>query len=318
METLIFFVKNTKNILIDLPAPLVHGITSIPKVNAGEVRNTGIELSLLWDDKIGNVHYFIGGNFAYVKNKVTKFRGDVSAINGTNMILEGQPINIQYVMKVDRLVQTDEDLAYVKSLADKNPNYYRVYARPEKGDFLYADTNGDGDLTADDRVKIGNGTNPTSVYGANFGVSWNGFDFSCLLQGVGGLIQYWNGNDAARFVPWVRRGSLLNKTITDGRWYEGRPDKATYPRLLVNGDYKNNQPSDFWLEDKSYLKIKNIQLGYTIPKAITQKWLLQTCRIYASIDNALTFTKYRGLDPEVNGTNYPTFRMTTVGINLTF
>ena len=314
-----FFIKNTKDILIDLPAPLVHGNASIPRVNAGEVRNTGGELSLTWNDKIGELRYFVGGNLGLVKNELTKFRGDVKVISGTDLLLEGQPIKIQYVMKVDRLVQTDADMAYVQSLVDKNSTYFRTYTRPQKGDLLYADTNNDGELNADDRIMIGNGPNPTATFGFNFGASWKGFDFSCLLQGVEGLKVYWGGiGDAAVFVPIVRRGNQLNKTIADGRWYEGRTDKATFPRLLNNTDQRNIVASDFWMEDKSYLRVKNIQLGYTLPRTISQKLLLESFRIYGSIDNALTWTKYRGLDPEVSGTNYPTIRMTTFGVNLTF
>jgi TonB-linked SusC/RagA family outer membrane protein len=322
------FVKNTEGILIDLPAPLVHGTSSIPKKNAAEVRNTGTELNLTWSDKIGNVNYFIGGNFSYIRNEVTKFKGSESSISGTNMILEGEPINIQYVLQVDRLIQTDADLAIVQSMVDKNPDAFASYKRPEKGDFLYKDVSGvgpdglpdgvpDGKITDADRVKIGNGTNPTVTYGINFGFDWKGLDFSCLLQGIGGLKVYWSGMDAAVFQPQVRRGNQINKTIADGRWYEGRTD-ATYPRLLEYNDSRNIVASDFWLQDKSYMRVKNVQLGYTFPRHLTQKILLETLRIYVSIDNALTFTNYQGLDPEVSGTRYPTIRTTTFGINFTF
>ncbi|MDR1675672.1 MAG: TonB-dependent receptor [Tannerella sp.] len=321
------FVKNTKGILIDLPAPLVHGNASVPRKNAAEVRNAGGELNLTWNDKIGNVGYFIGGNFSYIKNEVTKFKGKESSISGTNMILEGEPINIQYVLLVDRLIQTDEDLAIVQAMVDKNPDAFASYRRPEKGDFLYKDVSGvgedglpdgipDGKITDADRVKIGNGTNPTITYGINFGLSWKGFDFSGLLQGIGGLQVYWDGADGAAFTPLVARGRQINKTIADGRWYEGRTD-AVYPRLL-NSDNRNYVASDFWLQDKSYMRVKNIQLGYTLPRRLSKQILLETLRIYASIDNALTFTNYQGLDPEVNGTRYPTIRTTTFGINLTF
>ena len=319
-----FFVKDTRDILIDLPAPLVRGNASIPRVNAGEVRNTGIELTLSWSDTAGNVRYFVEGNFGFVKNKLTKFKGEESTISGTNMLLEGHPINVQYVMKVDRLVQTDEDLAYVQSLVDKKPDYFRSYIRPEKGDFLYADTNGDGDLTADDRVMIGNGPNPTVTYGVNLGAGWKGFDFSCLFQGVSGMTIYWNylrgdgGADATRYLSTIKNGSHINKTVSDGRWYEGRPDKATFPRSLSDSDHRNDVASDFWMVDRAYLRIKNIQLAYTVPKTISQKFLLENLRFYMSVDNALTFTKFPGLDPERTETDYPTFRMTSFGVNLTF
>lgn len=312
-----FFVKNTKDILIDLPAPLVHGNATIPKTNAGEVRNRGIELNLTWNERIGQVDYFVGGNFTYVKNEVTKFKGEESSITGTNMILEGQPINIQYVLSVDRIVQTEEDLALVQAMVDANPDAFAQYKRPELGDFLYKDTNGDGRITSDDRIMVGNGTNPTTTYGFNFGASWKGFDFSCILQGAAGLKVYWNGQDGGSYWPLIRRGNQINKTIADGRWIPGRTD-ATYPRLLDYTDGRNSVASDFWVQDKSYMRVKNIQLGYTVPRRLSRNIMLETIRCYVSIDNALTFTDYKGLDPEVEGTKYPTMRLTTFGVNLTF
>ncbi|MDR1153578.1 MAG: TonB-dependent receptor [Bacteroidales bacterium] len=315
-----FFVKTTKDILIDLPAPLVHGSSSIPRTNAGEVRNTGLEFTLSWNDRAGDVRYFIEGNFGYVKNRLTRFKGEEMTISGTNVLLEGQPINIQYVMKVDRLVTTDEDLAYVQSLADKTPNYFRTYLRPEKGDFLYADTNGDDDLTADDRIMMGNGTNPTVTYGARLGASWKGVDFSCLLQGVAGYNVYFTAWEHASYFSTVVLGHHINKTVADGRWYEGRPDKATFPKLRAHSvdANRNNTASDFWMVDRSYFRVKNIQLGYTVPKTVSQKILLENIRFYMSIDNALTFTKFPGLDPERGDIGYPTFRITSFGVNLTF
>lgn len=311
------FVKNTEGILIDLPAPLVHGTASIPRQNAAKVRNAGVELNLSWNDKIGAVNYFIGGNLSFIKNKVTKFKGEESSISGTNMIVEGEPINIQYLLSVDRIVQTDADLALVQAMVDNDPQAFAAYKRPEKGDFLYKDINKDGKINDLDRIKTGNGTNPVTSYGVSFGANWKGIDFSCLLQGVGGLKVHWGGGDGGAFLPAVRYGYQLNKTITDGRWYEGRTD-AIYPRLLEYTDTRNTMASDFWIQDKSYMKVKNIQLGYTFPKPLTRKILMETLRFYASVDNALTFTSYQGLDPEVSGTQYPTMRMVTFGINLTF
>jgi TonB-linked SusC/RagA family outer membrane protein len=324
------FVKNTTGILIDLPAPLVHGASSIPKKNAAKVRNTGAEVNLTWNDRIGEVDCFVGGNFTYVKNKVTKFKGREMSISGTNLLVEGQPIKIQYVFQVDRIVQTAEDLALVQRMVDADPQAFASYKRPELGDFLYKDVSGlgadglpdgipDGKITDADRVMAGNGTNPTTTYGFSFGAGWKGVDFSCLLQGVGGLLVNWNGgDDAGVFRPVVTYGNQINRTIADGRWYEGRPDAATYPRLLEHADNRNSIASDFWLEDKSFLRVKNIQLGYTFPKKLSGAVKIETLRLYGSVENALTFTKFRGLDPEVDKTAYPNLRLLTFGINLTF
>ena len=316
-----FFVKNTKDILIDLPAPDVRGLASVPRQNVGKVRNTGIEITLSWNDKIGEVGYFVTGNYTYVKNKLTKFKGEESTINADRtMLLEGKPINVLYMMKVDRLVQTDADLAVVQAMVDKNPNAFSSYTRPVKGDYLYQDTDGDGVLTPDDRVIIGNGPNPTSVYSGHFGVNWKGFDFSCLLQGVNDVKSYMAYWSSSAYYPNVRSGCIMNKDIMDGRWYEGRTD-ATFPRLLDYNDSRNRVESDKWVGDRSYLRVKNIQLGYMVPKTVSQKFYVENLRVYVSIDNAWLFTKYPGLDPEsynVEMATYPTVRMTSIGVNLTF
>jgi TonB-linked SusC/RagA family outer membrane protein len=310
-----YFVKTTEDILIDLPAPLVHGTTNIPATNAATVRNNGIELNLGWNDKIGDIKYNVGLNYTYVKNEVTKFKGDIKSIDNNRLLLEGHPIHAAYVLSVDRIIQTDEDLALVQAMIDKDPSAFAAYGRPGKGDFLYKDANEDGKINDDDRNPVGNGPNPTSTYGINLGVAWKGIDFSCLLQGIVGLKQYTLGDS---YRPIIRKGWMINKDISDGRWYEGRTDVATQPRFLVDGDSRNIRASDHWVQDKSYMRVKNIQIGYTFPKKLTEKAMIQTLRVYSSIDNALTFTKYKGLDPEINGVGYPPLRQVTFGVNVTF
>lgn len=310
-----YFIKKTKNILIDLPAPLVHGTSVIPATNAATVRNNGLEINLGWNDKIGEVSYNIGLNYTYVKNKVVKYKGDVKDIKSNGLLQEGHPILAAYVLSVDRIVQTDEDLALVQGIVDQNPNAFSAYGRPEKGDFLYKDTNSDGLIDDEDRITVGNGPNPTSTYGINLGVAWKGIDFSCLLQGIGGYKAYILGG---WYQPTVRRGYMINQDIADGRWYEDRTDEASQPRLLLDGNTRNSRPSDHWVQDKSYMRVKNIQLGYTFSNRTSGKAMLQSLRIYTSIDNAFTFTKYKGLDPEIDGLGYPPLRQIAFGLNVTF
>ncbi len=310
-----YFIKDTKGILISLPAPLVHGTSTVPSQNVAEVRNNGFEINLDWKDKIGEVGYSIGGNFSYIQNKVTKFRGKTSSVSGTNMILEGRPINVQYVLAVDRIVQTQEDLDYVAGMVENNSAAFASYTRPELGDFLYKDTDGDGKITPADRIEVGKGTNPLVSYGINLGASWKGLDFFALLQGVSGIKVYYQ-NDSWRYT--IRHGLQINKVIADGRWYEGRTD-ATYPRLLENGDARNTQPSDAYIFDKSYVRIKNLQLGYTLPTDISKRFAVEKMRIFSSIENPFTFTDFVGLDPEIeSNVNYPTIKLYSLGINLTF
>ena len=311
-----WYTKNTEGILISLPAPLEHGTSTVPNQNAGKVRNRGVEFDINWNDHIGKVGYNIGFNMSYVRNTVTRFQGDVSSINGVYKIQEGRPINQLYVLTVDRIVRDQADLDYVQSLVAKNPDYFATYQRPELGDFLYADANGDGKLDADDRVEIGHGNLPALTYGVNLGLNWRGFDFGMLLQGVGDYQVYYN-NQAFRFVTVM--GQSLNKDITDNAWTPENPYNSKYPILRNNANGKNNIASDAFVHSAAYLRCKNIQLGYTVPRDITRKFSVSRLKVYASIDNLFTITSFPGLDPEIGANvGYPSLRQHSVGIDISF
>jgi TonB-linked SusC/RagA family outer membrane protein len=327
--TIDYFHKRTKDILIELPAPLVHGSTDIPKQNSAIVTNQGVEFTLGWQDKIGDFSYGINGNFTYVKNIVNKFKGRDKggmSIDGANVIWEGHSINSQYLLRVDRIIQTDEDLQLVQQIIDNAKQLYgnniaenQIFSsgKPEKGDFLYKDTNGDGLINLDDREIVSDGPNPKFQFGLNLNASYKGLDFSVLFQGQAGAKIYWQ-NDLANTAS-VRYGYQMNKEVVEGRWYEGRTTSAEYPRLLEYSNNKNKQMSDFYLQDLSFLKIRNIQLGYTLPKSIVSKTSLERIRVYGSLENFFTFTSFRGFDPELGGTlGYPTMKNVVVGINVSF
>ncbi len=308
--------KNTKGILVSLPASLEHGTSLVPNQNAGEVNNRGFEFDVNWNDNIGKVAYFVGFNMGFVRNKVTKFQGDVSSINGVYKTQEGKPINQIYVMSVDRIVRDQTDLDYVQSLVDKNPDYFATYQRPELGDFLYADTNHDGKLDSNDRIEIGYGSLPRLTFGANLGASWNGFDFSMLFQGVGDNPVYYN-NQAFRFVTVM--GQSLNKDITDNAWTPENPYNSKYPILRNNSNGKNNIASDAFVHNASYIRCKNLQFGYTVPRKVTRKFFVENLKVYVSLDNLFTITDFPGLDPEVAaGVGYPAVRQYSFGLNVSF
>ncbi len=321
--TVEYFHKKTEDILIDLPAPLVNGNATIPRQNAGIVVNKGVEISLGWQDKIKDFSYFVNGNITFINNKVTKFKGNESAITNADMIKEGYSINVQYGYVVDRIVQTQQDLDFVQQLVDNTPidpstgKPKKTFPsnRPELGDLLYKDLNGDGVINDDDRTIIGNGATPKCTFGVNLGGAYKGFDFSVLLQGVTGVETYWLDN---YFRPVVRHSYQLNKKIADGRWYEGIQGSARYPRLLEFSDNRNTLISDFWIQNRSFLKIKNIQLGYTFTRTAFPSLPIERVRIYGSLENFFTFTKYDGLDPEVSGVDYSSMRQAVIGVNLSF
>ena len=321
--TLDLFDKDTRNILIKLPAPILVGNASLPTQNSARVNNKGVELSLKWRDRVGDFNYFISGNGSYVRNRVTSYKGDEATISGVNMIKEGYPINVQYVLAVDRIIQTNDDLMLVKLMQKNAPtdpatgqqkNPFAAYGTPELGDFLYKDLNNDGIIDENDRYAVGNGNTPTWIYGFQFGFDWKGMDFSALFQGVAGYEVMWKDSFNMGYLNY---GGKINKEIAEGAWRPGRTD-ATFPRLLTRTNTINDQPSDFWVEDKSYLRLKNVQLGYTFPSAWMTKAGISKLRLYVAGENLLTFTEYRGIDPEVGGTTYPTLRQYIFGINLTF
>lgn len=324
--TLEYFVKNTKDILISLPAPLVHGNASIPSQNSAKVRNKGFELTLNWSDKVNDFRYNVGANLTFVDNKVTKFKGDEASISGSVMIKEGLPINTEYVLLVDRIIQTQEDLDLVEELAQKymeytdangktqRTYYFDKYKKPQLGDVLYKDMNGDNILSDDDRVTRGHGNKPRLYFGLNLGCEYKGFDFSMLLSGTGSYkVQYQTMHTTN--IP--ASAYNIGKEVAEGRWYEGRTTPASYPRFLVN-DSRNTRYSDLWETDRAYVKIKNIQLGYTLPKKWMNAVSLNRVRVFCSLENFFTFSNYVGMDPETSGLTYPSIRQASFGLNVSF
>ena len=316
--TLEYFSRITKDILIDLPAARVHGNASLPRQNAAEVSNKGVEVSLTWNDRVGkDFRYNIGVNATHIKNNVEKFKGpDVKSLDNNRMIMEGYAINTLFALEMDRLVTTQADLDYIQSLVDNSPGKTVFpYGRPQLGDVLYKDTDGNGLINDDDRVAIGTGRNPKWTYGLSLGASWKGIDFSMLMQGVAGIKDVYHSN---LYRSVVRMGYQLNQDVIDNRWYEGRTTPATYPRLLDFADTRNDRVSTLWIADKDYLKIRNLQLGYTLPSEWIQKLQVDRLRIYGSLENFFTFTNWKGYDPEVSGVTYPSMREAVIGINVTF
>lgn len=318
-----FYNKDTRNILIALPAPLVRGTASVPPVNSARVNNKGLEAQVNWQHAVNAFNYFLGVNLTFNRNLVTRFRGDDYTLSGTQMIKEGLPINTHYVMTVDRIVETETDLAYIQQLRDNAPfdpanptqrlNPF-PYGVPQLGDFLYKDLNGDGLINDQDRQNVGQGPNPRFFYSFNVGGSYKGFDASVFFDGVSGRFTHFF-NDY--YNPILRQTRIINREIADGRWYEGRTSPATFPRLLIN-DNRNTQPSDFYVQEMSFLRIRNIQLGYTFPESIQNKLRTSRLRIYTTLENFFTFTNYSGLDPEVEGIQYPVMKQVVFGVNLSF
>ena len=191
-------------------------------------------------------------------------------------------------------------------------NPFASYGRPELGDILYKDMNDDHIIGDDDRVPMGHGNMPRFFYDINLGFGYKGFDFSMLMSGTSSYkVQY---RTTTYTTSWAQG---LATDIYEGRWYEGRTTPATFPRLLVN-DSRNTLNSTIWQTDKAFFKIRNIQLGYTLPEQWVKAASLSRVRVFCSLENFFTFTDYVGLDPEVSGLAYPTMRQASFGLNVSF
>ncbi|MBR1927863.1 MAG: TonB-dependent receptor, partial [Bacteroidales bacterium] len=310
--------KTTDGILLSIPASLTNGNVSTPTQNAAVVQNRGVELQLGWNDHIGQVNYRINGNVSYNRNKVVDYA--VPTV-GTYNIEEGQPLNYLNVVPVDRLVRTDADVAYIDQLLKSKPDLFKTWARPEKGDILYADANGDGVLDTGDRIKFSNGNMPVWNYGFTISLDWKGFDFSMMFNGVADWKDLYMDNLV--WNPSPRYGYSLNKYIKDNSYQAGVNElTAKFPRaILYTGDAtRNRRLSEFWVYDRAYFRLRNAQLGYTVPSRITKKAYISNLRVFCSVDNAFTITNWPGFDPEVARSraamNHPTTRVTTFGINV--
>ena len=315
-----YFIKKTNGMILAMPIPSYVGETK-PLGNVGDMENKGVEIELGWKGHISDFHYSLKGNVSYVKNTLKNlgntegflnFDGIQGIAGGGTRAENGQPFPFFYGYKTDGVFQNmDEVRAYT------NANGQLIQPKAVPGDVRFVDVNGDGQITTDDRTNIGNGT-PDWTFGFNANADWKGFDFNIFLQGVQGSdvfdATYRSDVFSGNYPKW-----MLN------RWTgEGTSDK--YPRLSLQ-DETNWQVSDLYVCDGSYLRIKNMSLGYTLPAKLTRRAFIERFRIYGMVENLVTWTKYWGFDPEIasGGTSlgidrgvYPQARTWTVGFNIAF
>lgn len=292
--------------------------------NTGSLTNRGWEFNASYKNNINGFNYYASGNLTVIKNKVDGLGiGAVSQPNGLvgngSTLFIGYPIDLYYGLVADGLFTDQNDIdSYAKQTTSINP-------KTQPGDIRYKDISGpdgkpDGqvDLTYD-RAVLGSRI-PKYTYGINLGGNYKGFDVSILLQGIAGVKGLLD--NYAGFAFYVN--GTIQRYQADGRWTKENPDRnATYPRLEVisNQGTANSRLSSFWLQNASYLRIKNIQLGYTVPAAVLKRAGIGGLRIYASAENFATFKKYpEGWDPEINssGAYYPILANYTLGLNLNF
>lgn len=305
-----YFMKKTTDILVQLPMSAILGDMKAPFENVGEMKNNGFELNVNWQDQMpaSDFSYNIGANFTYVNNKVTKFQGG-KAPDQLYLIREGYSYKTLYGFIQEGVYQTDEE-----AREHMHSNGYV----PEAGDLKYKDVNNDGKLDYRDKQEIGN-TIPKFTYGINAGITWKNFDLNLQFSGIAGVHGYFQN-------AWTEPLGISGGTVTE-RWRNAwTPENHSneLPKIKVN-DTWNRQESSFWACNMSWFKLKNIQLGYTLPKTLSQKMFLEKCYVYVNATDLFTIVsdKYEGFDPERNSFengegHYPIPRVFTLGLNVTF
>ncbi len=316
------YIKNTNDMLVPMSVPISTGYSDIvvPSINAGKVRNKGVEISITSINTTGAIKWTTSANVAYNHNRVINLNDTIPLYTGSiglnqNLSIQnsGYPVNAFYGFVTNGLFQTQQEVDnYAVQVPGEDP-----FNRTSAGDIRFKDLNNDGKIDDNDRTYIGN-PNPKFIFAINNTIEWRGFDLSIFLQGV-------YGNDIFNANRIYQEGMAVAQnqtTATLERW-TGEGTSNTMPRAVFNDPNKNTRVSDRFIEDGSYLKIKNLTLGYTFRQKWLEKAKLSSARVYFSAQNLLTITNYSGFDPEVpvNGIDlnvYPVTRTVSAGINLIF
>lgn len=306
--TLDVFRERTHDILLTVPLPTTYGQMA-PVQNAGIVENRGWELQVSHRNTIRDFKYAVSFQVSNSSEKVIDLAGTGPWISGNTITEEGHRINEWYGWKAQGLFQTAEE---VKAHSFQNP-------QTSAGDIRYQENGGDPKtITPDDRVRLGR-SDPRFPYGFRINLNYKNFDLIAFGQGVMSHLVFNNGWTAYNF-------DRAQSTVFDyhlDRWTPDTPN-AHYPKTRIGG--VNRQFSSFWLENAAYLRMKNIQLGYTLPPAVIQRLKMTRARFYLSAENLFTFTNLKGFDPEITtGTSdrlveyrYPLAKVFNAGLNLSF
>ena len=317
-----YYNKVTSGILQNPRIPGYVGAIGNPAANVGDVKNDGFEFELGYQKEIGDFQFGVNGNISYLNNEVTYLGDGVDYLDGgvnfqassapITRTAVGQPINAFYGYDILGIFQ---NAAEVQAHTSSDGTVIQPNAQP--GDFIWADLDDNGQINEQDRDFIGSPI-PDWSYGITLKANYKAWDFTLFAQGVA-------GNE---IFQGLRRLDIANSNYQNaalGRW-TGEGTSTTYPRLSDNDPNQNfSRPSSFYLEDGDYFRIKNLQVGYTLPNTISSKVGMKSARVYVMAENLVTFTKYTGYDPEIGGGVmsidrgiYPQARSFMLGVNVTF
>ena len=326
-----YYSKLTKDMLFREPIPYYIGFESGPMSNVGKAKNNGFEFNISWHDRIGDFNYNIGANLTTIHNEMLSIGtglplAGASIRNGSATLTKvGFPVGAFWGYQTAGLVNTSDQLTEVKKLQPS----------AGLGDLIFKDIAGakdangkdipDGRLTDADKTMIGKPL-PDFEYGINLGAEYKGIDVSAVFTGVSGNSIF----NAMRYFTYDL-ADVTNKTKDILNYWTPNNTNTNIPRLNGNDKNDNKRISDLYVEDGSYFRLKNLQIGYTLPSSLTKSIYIQKVRIFVSGQNLFTVTKYSGADPEIgqiSSTNtlsrgvdigtYPQARIFSAGINVTF
>jgi TonB-linked SusC/RagA family outer membrane protein len=310
-----WFDRLTDDILFDIPVPSISGF-STQIVNSASVRNRGWELTATYRDNWDKFRIRISGNVTNVRNEVLRLNktlgeGEVDRrISGNSILEPGAPINAYFGYKYLGIFRSQEEY-------DAAPDHTGISGFYGPGDVILEDLNGDGVIDPEDRQVIGN-PNPEWVFGTNLEFGYAGFDLMVLLQGAANYQTYGNNE---LFWPFNNLHTVDSRWLD--RWTPDNPD-GEFPRLFLGTGPSTAVTNGFWLLDRSHLRLKNVQLGYSLPESVTLNSFIKSLRVYVNGQNLATFTNFPFLDPERpggtnrGGTGFPNLRIYSVGANLNF
>lgn len=316
-----YYKKKTSGILRPITIPGYVGVSSSPVGNIADMENTGLELELGYRKTFGDLNFSANGNIAYLKNQVTYVASDANYINGdasfqsmgpVTRTQAGESYNSFYGYKTAGIFQ---NMAEINAYTNSTGALYQPNARP--GDFRWVDTDGDGSITDKDKTFLGSSI-PKYTFGLTLNFDYKGFDLMAFAQGAA-------GNKIFQGLRRLDIGNSNWQTVALSRW-TGEGTSNSYPRLTsndTNGNFGNM--SDFYLEKGDYVRLKVLQLGYSLPARIISISGANKLRFYLSAENLLTLTKYTGYDPEIGGGVfgidkgvYPQARSFMLGVQLQF
>jgi len=294
--------------------PEIVGVSNSnqPSANVGKVRSSGVDGNIAFTEKIGDVNFTLRGNFTYSKNKILEYDEQYSHYDYSRQA--GFRVDQARGLVALGLFKDYDDIRYSPDQSSLKGDFEIA-----PGDIKYKDINGDGKIDDNDIVPIASTTKPNLIYGFGLSASWKGFDFNVLFQGVGKSSFFINGFTVYPFSQksW---GNILTD-VKGNYWSLGENEDihAKYPRLTYGNNSNNNRASTYWLRDGSYMRLKNLEIGYTLPKSLVSSMHIQNIRVYFMGTNLLTFSDFDLWDPELgssNGQQYPLSKTYTIGMTI--